>query len=64
MRVAVVGAGSIGVGWTVVFARAGLEVSLTDPDAARLRAVPADLVGRLERLAAGGLLAERPADVA
>ncbi|MGZ8691723.1 MAG: 3-hydroxyacyl-CoA dehydrogenase NAD-binding domain-containing protein [Gaiellaceae bacterium] len=38
--VACVGAGTIGAGWAVVFARAGLEVRLYDPDPARLRDIP------------------------
>ncbi|HEX6022044.1 MAG TPA: 3-hydroxyacyl-CoA dehydrogenase [Solirubrobacter sp.] len=40
--IAVVGAGSIGVGWTIVFARAGREVAVYDPDPARLEAAVAE----------------------
>ena len=63
-RVAVVGGGSIGVGWAVVFARAGADVALFEPDTERRAAVPGDLAGRLERLARGGLVDEPVADVA
>ena len=48
--IAVVGAGSIGVGWAIVFARAGRAVAVHDPDPARLAAAPAELVARLEVL--------------
>ena len=44
--IAVVGAGSIGVGWAVVFARAGRDVAVYDPDPARLAAAPAELEAR------------------
>ncbi len=40
--IAVVGAGSIGVGWAIVFARAGRDVAVYDPDPARLQAAPAE----------------------
>jgi 3-hydroxyacyl-CoA dehydrogenase len=56
--VAVVGAGSIGVGWAVVFARGGHPVALHDPDAERLEAARTELRARLDALAAGGLLDE------
>jgi 3-hydroxyacyl-CoA dehydrogenase len=46
MRVAVVGGGSIGVGWAVVFARAGHEVAVHEPDAARREAVPREVEAR------------------
>jgi L-gulonate 3-dehydrogenase len=64
MRVAIVGAGSIGVSFAVVFARAGASVALHDTDAGRLAAADADLARRLESLAAGGLLDEPTATVA
>jgi 3-hydroxyacyl-CoA dehydrogenase len=62
--VAIVGGGSIGVGWAVVFARAGFGVALFEPDAKRRREAPTDLRGRLDGLAAGGILAEEPEAVA
>jgi 3-hydroxyacyl-CoA dehydrogenase len=61
--VAIVGGGSIGVGWAVVFARAGADVALFEPDAVRRREAPADLRRRLDGLAAGGILAEAPETV-
>lgn len=54
--VAVVGGGSIGVAWSIVFARAGCDVALFEPDAARRSAVRADFDERLALLHAGGLL--------
>jgi 3-hydroxyacyl-CoA dehydrogenase len=58
-RVAVVGGGAIGVGWAIVFASAGRDVVVFEPDAARRAGFPADCAARLERLARGGLLSER-----
>jgi len=62
--VAVVGAGSIGVGWAIVFARAGRSVTVNEPDPARLAAAPAELAARVGELAAAGLLYEPPDVVA
>jgi L-gulonate 3-dehydrogenase len=57
-RVAIVGAGLIGRSWAIVFARAGWDVRLTDPDPhARDNAVPRILAG-LQALADHGLVAE------
>ena len=56
MPVAIVGAGSIGVSWAIVFARAGHEVQLHDPDPQR-RAVALDEAGeKLGALNTAGLL--------
>lgn len=63
-RVAVVGAGSIGVSWALVFARAGHAVAVQDPDVGRLVAAPLELAARLHDLAAHELLDEDPDDVA
>jgi len=62
--VAVVGAGSIGVGWAVTFARAGLPVALHDPDAERLEAASREIRSRLDDLADFELLRENAATVA
>jgi 3-hydroxyacyl-CoA dehydrogenase len=62
--VAVVGAGSIGVGWSIVFARRGSPVLLQDPDPDRLAMAPREIGARLEELASFDLLAESPAVVA
>ncbi|MAU97300.1 MAG: 3-hydroxyacyl-CoA dehydrogenase [Fulvimarina sp.] len=62
--VAVVGAGLVGLGWAIVFARAGLAVRLHDTDPARLADAPARLRRSLADLAAAGLIAEAPDVVA
>jgi L-gulonate 3-dehydrogenase len=62
--VAIVGAGSIGVAWSLVFARAGRAVAVHDPDPERLERSATELDERLEELAAHGLLDEPPALVA
>lgn len=56
--IAIVGAGSIGVAWALVFARAGHPVALSDPDPGRLAAAPRELDERLATLRAHGLLDE------
>jgi len=62
--VAVLGAGSIGVAFAVLFAGKGFQVRLYDPvETARTRA-DADLGERLDRLDAHGLLGEDRDDVA
>lgn len=55
---AIIGAGSIGVAWAIVFARAGLAVSLYDARPERLPTAMAELRQRLEELAAFSLLDE------
>ena len=62
--VAVVGAGSIGTGFALVFARAGHPVRLHDVDPDRLAAARATLEARLADLAAFSLLDEPPAAIA
>jgi 3-hydroxyacyl-CoA dehydrogenase len=61
--VAVVGGGSIGVSWAIVFARAGHPVALHDVDPARLAAADGELRSRLAELDAHGLLSEPVATV-
>jgi L-gulonate 3-dehydrogenase len=56
--VAIVGAGSIGVAFALVFARAGMTVRVQDPDARRLAAVPGEVSARLDDLGQYGLLDE------
>ena len=51
-----IGAGSIGVSWAIVFARAGRPVSLFDPDGERLAAALRELRAKLGELATAGLL--------
>ena len=62
-RVAIVGGGSIGVAWAIVFARAGHAVSLHDTDPSRLVTAVAELTARLDDLAAAGLVDEPVATV-
>ena len=54
-RIAIVGAGSIGVAWAIVFAQAEMDVVLHDPDAARLQAAGAEIHVRLRNLQEGGV---------
>jgi len=58
---AVVGAGSIGVAWAVVFARAGLPVALFDVSADRLTAAVDEVRSTVDSLWHNGLLDEEPA---
>jgi len=62
-QIAIVGAGTIGVGWTIVFSCAGLPVRLFDPDGGRLTAAADEVSDRLRRLDAAGLLTESPAAI-
>ncbi|HXF97104.1 MAG TPA: 3-hydroxyacyl-CoA dehydrogenase [Gaiellaceae bacterium] len=62
-RVAVVGAGSIGVGWAIAFARAGYEVALVEPVAGRRDAARAEIASRLADLDELQLLGEPSARV-
>lgn len=57
-RAAVIGAGSIGVAFALVFARAGWQVRLHDPDAQRRRASTDELRARIEALRSYALLEE------
>lgn len=58
--VAVIGGGSIGIAFAIVFARAGRQVRLHEPDAARRTAISGLLRARLEDLRAYELLDEAP----
>lgn len=62
--VAIVGAGLVGLGWAIVFARAGLEVRLHDSNSDLLAQAPARLTQSLTDLADAGMLTEAPAEVA
>jgi L-gulonate 3-dehydrogenase len=57
-KVAVVGAGLIGRSWAIVFARAGWQVRVTDPNRETLEAAPNLIREGLEELAAHGLVAD------
>jgi L-gulonate 3-dehydrogenase len=55
-RVAVVGAGLIGRSWAIVFARAGWEVRITDPNESTLATAPQRILEGLQDLASHGLV--------
>ncbi len=57
-RIAIVGAGSIGIGWALHFAAHGHEVRLFDVDANQLALVDQRIKERLEALKAHDLLRE------
>lgn len=61
--VAIVGAGSIGTGWAIVFAAAGRPVRLYDTAPPRLTDSLAEIRARLDDLDSFGLLAEPPAAI-
>lgn len=63
-QITVVGGGSIGVAFALVFARAGHPVAVYEPDAGRRAAVSAELTAKLESLHGAGLLDEEPAAIA
>ena len=62
--VAVIGAGSIGTGWAILFASAGFRVRLQDIDADRLATARNEAAARLAKLAARGLLGRPAAEAA
>jgi L-gulonate 3-dehydrogenase len=57
--IAIVGAGSIGVAWAVVFMTGGHKVTLQDPDAARLVQARHEISTRLTQLERYGLVDKR-----
>jgi len=61
--VAIVGAGSIGTGWAIVFATAGRPVRLHDTLSERLVAAHAEIDARLADLQSFGLVHEPPATI-
>ena len=56
--VAIVGTGSIGTAFAIVFGRAGYAVRVQDPDAGRRAAAPEEIAARLEDLTSFGLVQE------
>ena len=56
--IAIVGAGTIGVSWSIVFARGGRLVSLFDPDQGRRRLSKLEISHRLEALSDARLIDE------
>jgi 3-hydroxyacyl-CoA dehydrogenase len=63
-RVALVGAGLIGRAWAMVFARAGMQVAVWDPDAYVAGAALETIRARLGDLSEAGLIDEAPDAVA
>ena len=61
--VAIIGAGSIGTSWAIVFARGGHPVAVHDPDPQRLTAAVEEIAGRLAALEAAGLLEENSQEI-
>ena len=62
-QVAVIGAGLIGRAWSIVFARAGFDVTLWDPFPQQTQAALGFIAERLPELQEAGLLAEPPQTV-
>jgi 3-hydroxyacyl-CoA dehydrogenase len=62
--VAVIGGGSIGLAFAIVFARAGRAVQMHEPDSDRRSAIPAVLRARLADLEAYGLAGAAPERIA
>ena len=58
-----VGGGSIGVGWAIVFARAGHVTTVFEPEERRRRVLVEEVEVRLGELDAFGLLDESPAEI-
>ena len=58
MKIAIVGAGSIGIGWSVLFACARHHVSIYDPESAQLESAKNRIGERLTLLKSHGLLDE------
>jgi 3-hydroxyacyl-CoA dehydrogenase len=59
-KIAIIGAGLIGRGWAMVFARAGHEVALYDADAQALKTNLAVIRGALKDLRAARIVTETP----
>jgi L-gulonate 3-dehydrogenase len=59
-----IGAGSIGVSWAIVFARCGLDVALYDVSVERGPAALAEMRARLAELAEFNLISEPPEQIA
>lgn len=59
-RAAIIGGGSIGTAWAVVFARAGVGCTVFEPDPARRDAASGEIAEHLDALSEFGLLKETP----
>lgn len=63
-QLGVIGGGSIGTAFGIVFARGGHDVRLQEPDPGRRAVIPDEIAGRLAGLAEFGLLDESAGDIA
>jgi 3-hydroxyacyl-CoA dehydrogenase len=63
MRVAIIGGGSIGVAFAIVFARAGHAVIVQEPDAGRRDKILDEIAPRLSELDRHSLIRENPATI-
>ena len=59
-KFSIIGSGSIGIGWAIVFARAGYSVKVFDIEEAALKNFNTQVKARLELLRENELLAENP----
>lgn len=59
-KFSIIGSGSIGIGWAIVFARAGYKVKVFDIEAAALTNFETQVTARLELLRENELLTENP----
>jgi 3-hydroxyacyl-CoA dehydrogenase len=62
-KIAIVGAGQVGAGWAIVFARAGAAVKIFDGSAATVAGLPGFFETSLKAMARHGLLAEPPDEI-
>jgi L-gulonate 3-dehydrogenase len=62
-KFSIIGSGSIGIGWAIVFARAGYNVKVFDIEAAALTNFETQVKTRLELLKENELLTENPQEV-
>ena len=62
--IAVIGGGSIGTSWAIVFARVGHPVAIYDPDPERRQQATTEVLERLAALAQAGLVEESPDTIA
>ncbi|OYV40771.1 MAG: 3-hydroxyacyl-CoA dehydrogenase, partial [Acidocella sp. 20-61-6] len=62
-NIAIVGAGLVGAGWAMVFARAGQQVKVYDASETIRRGLPEHLGTSLEALHRHGLVTETPAAI-
>lgn len=63
-KISIVGSGSIGAAWAIVFARAGFAVTLNDISAAQLKSAQRVIEVRLAELQTFDLLGNSPASIA